>query len=845
MGITIEKVRTWIVVLGVLLLLAIVGSMAYARYRIHRFGADLPGKLGVEIQQSTNDFTISKSSQGRTLFVLHASKAVQYKGGGRAVLHDVSILMYGKDGSRADKISGSQFDYDPSTKIVRADGAVAIEIADPSSLGSDQKSPDRTTPAKAAKPPIQVETSGLVFNQDTQIASTEQTLTFRQGDSSGAARGATYDSGKGTLVLAHDVVLHSDLDGGQIALKAEGASFDRDARQMYLIKQATDYEDRHATSDQATITFGPDGNADHITAEGNLHLTTDAGSSLQATSGRAQLDGKGALTQVKLDGGVLYVSHDAIHSLHMNSTSGSMSFAAAGDKKSNPTHLQLVGAVSVVDQQLSLRGDSHGSETRESRAEKMDVDLATDSSGRAQAKSVLADGGAVVTVHTIREKAAQQITRLKGDQIFANIANGHEFTSLRATGNTSFEQTTPGGADQTSTGDSLLVSFASKQVSASQSGGSTKKEKGSDAPLSGFGQEGSQVQSAVQQGHAVLVKIDAPGSNGATPAKTTASADRIAYDGSSGRIDLSGGAPRITQGDSELTAAAIQFNHATQDASATGGVKATYSTPAKPGSAAGSEAMHVIADRALLDHAKDETTFYGAPHADARLWQGASSITAPTIVLSKTRQILSATGAAGGVKATFVERGNGKSAKQPAVSNGSSAPPQTSVVRTTSSTLTYSGGERKATLAGNVVVQDTSGTLRAATVELFLNPNGVSSTDHPASKPSGATSAMGPNGQVDRLIAQDHVQFAQGDRTATGEKLVYSADDGRYVLTGTNAAQPRVTDRQHGSVSGSSLIFNNHDDSVVVSHGQSPTMTDTHTSHEAPGSRAIKPGPQK
>ena len=832
MGITIEKLRTWIVALGVLLLLAIVGSMAYARYRVHKFGADLPGKLGIEIQQSTNDFTISKSRQGHTLFVLHASKAVQYKGGGRTVLHDVNIQIYGKDGSHADTISGSQFDYDPATKIVRADGAVAIEIADPSAFGKANKASDQQAKSPA-KPPIQVKTSGLVFNQETEVASTEQTLTFMQGDSSGSARGATYDADKGTMALAHDVVVHSQVDGDALSIKADSASYDRDAQQLYLVKQVTDYQQRHGTSDQATVSFGPDGNADHVTAEGNLHLTTDTGSSLQATSGRAQLDAKGVLKQVKLDGGLLYVSHDALHSLHMNSTSGSISFAPAGGRKSSPNHLQLTGAVSVVDQQLSLRGDPHGSETRESRAEKMDVDLAADSDGRAQAKSVLADGGAIVVVHTIHEKTPQQITRLKGNQIFATIANGHEFTSLRSTGDTSFEQTTPGGADQTSTADSLLVNFAPGQ-------GAPKKPGKADRNGEAFSGQGSQISSAVQQGHAVLVKLDAPDAKNPTPSKVTASADHIAYDGETGKIELTGDSPRITQGASELAAAQIEFNHDTQDASATGGVKATYNNPAKAGSNAGNaEAMHVIADHATLDHAKDETSFFGAPHADARLWQGASSITAPTIVLSKTRQRLSATGPAGGVKATFVEKGNGKPAK-PGAAPATNAT-QGSVVRTASSSLIYSGGERKVTLAGNVLAQDTSGTLRAGTVELYLNA-ASGPADHAAAKNSGTSgSGLGPSGQIDRLIAETHVQFTQGDRTASGEKLVYTAEDGRYVLTGTTAAQPKVTDAQHGSVSGSSLIFNNHDDSVVVSHGQSPTTTDTRTNHDTSGSRALKP----
>ena len=74
-----------------LLIAVILGFFAYTRYKVSHFGRDLPGKLGVNIQQDANGFTFSKSQGGHTLFTLHASKLVQYKGGGRATLHDVSI----------------------------------------------------------------------------------------------------------------------------------------------------------------------------------------------------------------------------------------------------------------------------------------------------------------------------------------------------------------------------------------------------------------------------------------------------------------------------------------------------------------------------------------------------------------------------------------------------------------------------------------------------------------------------------------------------------------------------------------------------------------------------------
>ena len=149
----------------------------------------------------------------------------------------MSIVIFGKDGSRADRISGSHFEYDPSTKTAKALGPVEIELTDPSAAAAAKKQPSGPPPV-----PIKVATSDLVFNQDSQVASTDQPLTFQKGDASGSARGATFDSGKGTLLLAHDVILHGEIDDDPIVVKADGANFDRNNRQLYFIREQTDYQ---------------------------------------------------------------------------------------------------------------------------------------------------------------------------------------------------------------------------------------------------------------------------------------------------------------------------------------------------------------------------------------------------------------------------------------------------------------------------------------------------------------------------------------------------------------------------------------------------------------------------
>ena len=52
-------------------------------------------------------------------------------------------------------------------------------------------------------------------------------------------------------------------------------------------------------------------------------------------------------------------------------------------------------------------------------------------------------------------------------------------------------------------------------------------------------------------------------------------------------------------------------------------------------------------------------------------------------------------------------------------------------------------------------------------------------------------------------------------------------ETGEYVLTGTPAVPPRITDPERGNVTGEALIFNSGDDSVRVEGGRRKTRTET------------------
>ena len=128
MPVSISRLRIWFAVLAIAIIAVVAGFYFYARLQNLGFLKQLPAKLGVDIQQCSQGFSLSKSEGGRTLFTIRAANAVQYTDGGRAELRDVNIVVYGRQANRFDQIYGSNFEYDPKAGTVVARGEVNIDL---------------------------------------------------------------------------------------------------------------------------------------------------------------------------------------------------------------------------------------------------------------------------------------------------------------------------------------------------------------------------------------------------------------------------------------------------------------------------------------------------------------------------------------------------------------------------------------------------------------------------------------------------------------------------------------------------------------------------------------------
>ncbi|HTZ90314.1 MAG TPA: LptA/OstA family protein [Alloacidobacterium sp.] len=798
MRITIKRLRLLIIALSCLLIAVLAGFVLYARHRIRHIGKDLPGRLGVNIQQTANGFTYSQSEKGHTIFTIHASKLVQFKDNGHAILHDVAITLYGPPGTnREDRVYGSDFDYDQNNGIASAQGEVQIDLQSPEKAGGQPAGDEE----QAEKDTIHVKARGLVFNQKTGIATTNQPVEFQLQDAAGKAVGASFDSKQGVLILDKQFEMTTSSNGEPATVRASHAQLLRDTRQAFLLHAESEFRNERSTAEQAIVYLRQDGSAERIDARGNVHTVLDDGSQTTSQTANVDLDEKSHPVQAVMGGGVNFVAKNDAQVMHGNAVESTLSFGPDGVLH----HAQFRDAVSFVDQQLKLDDDPHGSATRQVDASKLDIDFTTGPDKKAVAQKALATGSAVATLRTIPSKGPEQSTTISGDQLLATLGDGRALRQLDGAGHTRIVDLAQDGSTNVSTGDMLRISFVPRN---STPAAGVSRQKSSSMPA-------AQIDTAVQEGNVSLTETpakNAKAANGNAQSPLHATAKRAEYHAADQLVQLTGN-PRVNNGTMDLTAQTIDYHRDSGDATAKGDVKATYlrgQQSSAGGSMFGGQGpVHIVAEEADLQHASGDSIFRG----QARMWQDANSVSAPVIELSRTQQTLKAH--------DDVER---KSlAVDTTIAAALGPKRQPSMIRVKSNMLVYSDKGRRGDFSGDVVAVAPDGTIRSDQADFFLRPVAQQKPQHQA----GASAHPGDSSQIDKIVARGNVVLTQPGRKGEGQQLVYTSADGRYVLTGTAANPPHISDAAHGTTTGAALIFNDQDDSVEVSGGQSAAVTKT------------------
>jgi lipopolysaccharide export system protein LptA len=877
---TIERIRTLVLVAGVLLLATLGVFLVRAKLKNVLNRHDLPQKLAKDIVQEANGYTYVHAFGAHSQYRIHASREVELKSD-FVELHDVQIDLYGADGSQIDRISGDTFEYNQGTGQATAQGPVEMLLTRPSASTAaavaaagktmSHKTGDRViADVGAATGPaeqIDVKTSGITFDRNTGLVTTAQRVDFSTAQGSGSAMGASYDSQNGYLTLEKAVEMTTRRGANEVQIHAQHAELDRGAQTCLFANADAEYRGGRADASDARILFRADGSAQRLDANGGFTVATANGGHLAAPVAWMDFDEHNEPLQGHMEGGVTMDSANEGRTMHGKAPTAELKFGARGELRT--AHLER-----GVEMKSEETGESNASQgpfrvSRTWRSPVVDVNFRAArraAKGQMEVETMRGSGGVTITSQTQRGNLAATPTTMTADVVTGTFGAGSVLRAVNGAGHAEIDNPTEAGARQTATGDRLSAVFdegrdqrdrgqgsGGRDQKGGQTGsqGARKQESAAVREREGEASGGviagaTGVQTAELDGNVVLFEQPAarPGAQLQPPLRATAG--KAVYEGKGEWLHLTM-SPRVDNGGLELTADRVDVSRQSGDAFARGNVKATWAaagTGAQSGAASsnakggegpggvtlgGKGPAHVVAAEAQLNQSTGDATFRG----HARLWQETNFVSGPVILLNQHLQTLVArssdpTEPVRVVMLSASAPGAGMgAAPNPGVGGDSShSSTAASVIRVHGGDLRYSDAERRAVMHGGalgaVIAETGTATSSSDAVELLLMPLG----SHDG---SGGTQA-----QVDRMKATGHVVLTMQGRRGTGEQLVYSGATGEYVLTGSAGAPPKLSDPDRGTVTGEALIFDSRDDRVRIEGGGRETETDT-TAPEAHG----------
>jgi lipopolysaccharide export system protein LptA len=587
----IPRLRRWFALGAIAVSLAVAGVYIHRRRQAREALKHIPGKIGVNIQQTAEGFKVSKSEQGHTIFTIQAKRAVQFKQGGRAELHNVTITVYGRDSSRYDQIYGDDFSYDPQSGDVTAEGEVRIDLeANPEGL----LRPDQSAPAEMRNP-IHLLTRNLVFNQKTGDAYTEARVEMRIPQASGSATGMHYASKENVLRL--DSRVDFALSGsGPTTLTAIGGEIRKVPRQVVLDEPHLRHGAGQMRAQKAVVFLREDNSVDHVLASGDVQADLGGESPTHARAAQAEFavnEAQDGLSHAVFSGDVQV---DSAGDRPAHTSAGRVVLDIAGKNRVSRIHAE--GNVKLVELPPAT-GSSRASDSPqvEVTAPAMDFFL---EKGRRLDRAATAGAGQIAILATTGDRTRTVVTASKFEAAFDDHSR---LSSVHGAPEARIVSSTPGQPDRVSTSQTVDAIFR---------------------PTGG-------IDSITQQGSVAYAD-----------GERRAWAERARYVPGDEMLVLTG-SPRITDKGLTTSARTVRMNHATGDAVAEGDVKSSYSDlREQPNGAllAAASPIHVTA-RTMTAH---RTTAVATYSGDAHIWQDANAVQAPTLRFDRDHRSVVAEG---------------------------------------------------------------------------------------------------------------------------------------------------------------------------------------------------------
>jgi lipopolysaccharide export system protein LptA len=712
----------WSAIAAGIIVAVVVGMYAKREIRAARERRHAPKAVPATVQQQSAQFSMSKVEQNRTIFTIRAASATQFKEQGRALLKDVWITVYGRDGSRNDNIHTRECSYAPLTGDVQCQGDVQIDIQSAQAAASN--------PKNGVPQVIRVQTTNVSFNRNTGEASTPAPVTFRFPAGEGRGVGVTYSTNEGVVRIERDVKfdIAPSQQTGELPVTVDGSSLEihRNDRTVLLHGPAVMHQgNRELTAENIVIDLDQDYHARRATAEGHPQIRAVEGKgqiTISADQFSADLNMEGWIEKINADGHIVGMRQGAGSSDHFSAAR--VEFAMV-PKRNLLDEMTATGTVSADSRQ---QAESHLLNT-----EALRVKFATGGAGATPDRQHV-ENVETLAPATIESKNGDETTTLSAKKFVAQVDSTGRLDKLFGHSGVEVKRQQASATPQTVSGAELVASFDKKGE------WETLDERGNV--------QFQQADRKASAAHATFIQ----------------STDTISLEGS----------PVISDSMSRTTAAAVVIDQRSGEIEARGDVVSTYIPTAKNDPMSfGSGSTHISADSLKGSVKAGNVTYSGR----ARLWQGESVLDADRIELWRDDKKMQATGH---VVAVFPQAPGAM--PLPTVPAAKTRAPATSSTKPTlwtvhAPTLTYWADQGRAHLETGVTAQSNQGWLTSKTLDVFLTPT--------AEEESAKVSSATPGGrQLDRILALGNVVVTQNDRRGMAEQGEYTAADGKFVLSG-------------------------------------------------------------
>ncbi len=541
-----------------------------------------PARVSSSVQQQIQTFSYSGMEKNRTVFTIRASRATEFKAGSPALLEDVWISIYGRDGDRNDNIHTHECSYEQKTGSVECKGEVTIDIQE-----------DNPQPAIPDQGSLHIRTSNLTFDGQTGEASTPAPVEFSLPQGHGRGVGVSYSTRAAIVSVEHAVdfeMAPSQRNGG-LPLSVQAASLEvrRNDRKVFLngpvvIQQGS----RHLSAGNVSVSLGEKFHARLVVAEGSPSIRIARGGDFVQASAetvQADLSPEGWIEHVAARGNVIGSRQSPRGASHFSSDRVELSMESTRNVLREMT---ATGSVVAQSQQAGV------SQTLKSAAVRLNFAPSREP-GRQHVQ-----GAETVGASTIILKDAHETTELRAPRFVTKFAdNGH------------------------------LAGLLGSQVEVRRASGNSNLQINTAGNLSaGFAPDGQ------------WAKVEEAGGVEFQQGDRHASARNAEIDRGSGQIILSG-SPVISDPVSRTTAQTVTLEQKSGQFAAAGGVISTY-FPASAGkpTKAGTGPAHIAAAGLSGSSSTGRVVYTG----HARLWQGESVLQADQIAISRDEKTMQARG---------------------------------------------------------------------------------------------------------------------------------------------------------------------------------------------------------